>query len=93
MSPFNEHPERFPPLPIDEHHWGRVVNSVGLSQREGEVAALLLRGAQQKEIAKVMDLKRTSIRTFRDRVLVKAGIRRHEFVVYFLEQILRHHGN
>jgi DNA-binding CsgD family transcriptional regulator len=73
-----------PPMPLKPDHWRAVVQTLRLSPREADVAALKIRGAQVKEIAAILSIETTTVRCFQDRICAKAGIRRHEFFAHIL---------
>jgi len=76
--------DSLPDLPLKPDHWRAVVDTMRLSPREADVAALKIRGAQLKEIAAILGIEMTTVRAFQDRICAKAGIRRHEFFAHIL---------
>lgn len=73
-----------PALPLDADHWQAVVEALKLSPRQAEIAALMIRGAQLKEIAAVLGIEVCTIRSQQERIYRKAGIQSHEFFAYIL---------
>jgi DNA-binding CsgD family transcriptional regulator len=68
--------EAIPPLPLGAAHWEAVAEAMGLSDRQAEIAELLVRGAQLKEIASTLDIAISTIRSQHERILAKAGVNR-----------------
>jgi DNA-binding NarL/FixJ family response regulator len=76
--------ESLPPLPLEADHWQAMVEAMGLSPREAQVAELKICGAQLKQMATLLGMEVTTVRAFQNRICVKAGIRRHEFFAHIL---------
>ncbi len=57
-----------PPLPLDAGHWEKVVQAIGLSKRQAEVAKLMLRDLADREIAAVLGINESTIDTHTERI-------------------------
>ena len=64
-----------PPLPLEDAHWKEVVNAIGLSKRQAEVAELMLRDLCDKQIAVVLGIGRSTIDTHTERIERRTGTR------------------
>jgi DNA-binding CsgD family transcriptional regulator len=74
------------PLPLAVEHWRAIVQTMGLSSRQAEIAELLARGAQLKEIASILDISISTIRTQQERIFDKTGTKgRSELLLYILD--------
>ena len=71
-------------FPLEAGHWRAVVEAMGLSPRQAEIAELMIRGAQLKEIAAILGIEICTIRNQQDRMYRKAGVRNHEFFAHVL---------
>jgi DNA-binding CsgD family transcriptional regulator len=77
--------ETLPPLPFGRDHWQAIVDFMGLSTRQAEIAELMVRGAQLKEIAAELGIKACTIRGQQERMYGKIGVRgSKEFFVHLL---------
>ncbi len=52
-----------PPLPLGVAHWKRVVQAIGLSKRQAEVADLMLRDLCDRQIADVLGINKSTAHT------------------------------
>ena len=75
-----------PALPLASDHWDAIVQAMGLSPRQAEIAALMARGAQLNEMADLLDLAVSTIRTQQERIYAKTGARgRGELLILILD--------
>ena len=75
-----------PPLPLAADHWQAIVAVMKLSPRQAEVAALVARGAQLKDIATLLEISIPTVRTQLERTLRKTGARnRAELLLRILD--------
>lgn len=73
------------PLPLSPAHWQAISSVLELSPRQSEIAELMVRGAQLKEIAAALGIKICTVRNQQERIYLKTGIRTgKEFAPYIL---------
>ncbi len=70
-----------PPLPLSSDEWSALTKSLCLSDRQAEVAALVVRGADDKLIMRALGIRQSTLRTFRDRLAARTGARRRSELV------------
>jgi DNA-binding CsgD family transcriptional regulator len=74
------------PLPLRDKHWQAIVAAMGLSTRQAEIAELIARGASLKEIATLLEISISTIRTQQDRIFDKTGTNgRSELLLHILD--------
>ncbi|GIK23585.1 MAG: hypothetical protein BroJett005_29990 [Ignavibacteriota bacterium] len=66
-------PALTPPV-IDAATWRRVVERAGLSARQAEVVALIMRGLGDKQIVPALGIKYGTVRMHRERALGRLGL-------------------
>lgn len=64
-----------PDLPLDAAQWQAIVEALGLSARQADIAELVLRGACDKQIATVLGIRATTLRTYRERIAARTSTR------------------
>lgn len=84
--------DSLPVLPLDEAHWQAIVNAMGLSKRQAQIAELLERGAQHKEIAAVLGIGISTIRQQQERLLHKIGASRPSELHLHILRVSHHVG-
>lgn len=62
-----------PPV-LDAAAWHRVVEAVGLSEKQAHVVALIMRGLCDKQIGPELGIKYGTVRTYRERALRCLGL-------------------
>jgi DNA-binding CsgD family transcriptional regulator len=62
------------PLPLSTSHWSAIVQEMGLSYRQAQIAELMARGAQLKEIAALLKISISTVRTQQARIYAKLGV-------------------
>jgi DNA-binding CsgD family transcriptional regulator len=72
------------PLPLSVEHWEAVIGELELSPRQAQIAELMVRGAQLKEIAAILGIKACTVRGQQERMYAKLGIRGHAFFAHVL---------
>ncbi len=58
---------------MGEAHWQAIVQALGLSSRQAEVTELVLRGACDKEIARMLSITEPTLRTYRERIAARTS--------------------
>lgn len=61
-------PEGLPPPAMSRDTWQAVASTAGLSPQQARIVLLVLRGRQDKEIAKELGLSYGTVRTYLDRI-------------------------
>jgi len=66
-------PPALPPLPIDADLWDAVARAMELSPQHTRVVELVLRGLCDKQIAGVMHIHKSTLRTYLERIFSRIG--------------------
>jgi len=67
--------DALPPLPIPDDLWRRVAASMKLSRQHALVVENVLRGMSDKQIESVMEIRRSTLRTYFERIAYRTGLR------------------
>lgn len=67
--------EHLPPLPLDVELLAAVFRKLGLSSQQCRIVEMVLRDQSDKQIAVRLKLAEPTVRTYLDRIGVKAGTR------------------
>ncbi len=62
------------PLPMDARTWKAIARELRLSARHVRIVALLLRGMRDKQIARAMGLRLSTLRTHLSRIFARVGV-------------------
>jgi DNA-binding CsgD family transcriptional regulator len=77
---------RLPALPLRAQHWQAIVEAMGLSPRQAEIAELMARGATLEQMAELLGMAVSTIRTQQERIYAKTGAKgRGELLILILD--------
>lgn len=72
IKPFDD--RGLPPLPLPAELWTAIVNRLGLCQRERQVVELILRHQKQKEIARRLGIKPSTVQSYLQRIYLRLRV-------------------
>jgi DNA-binding NarL/FixJ family response regulator len=74
-----------PPLPLEQEHWRRVAKTMRLSRQHAKIVELILRTATPKQIAIVLKIADSTLKTYMQRIFAKTGTRcRVQLVIHVM---------
>lgn len=72
IKPFDE--AGLPPLPLPLQLWTTIVTRLELCQREKQVVELILRHQKQKEIARRLGIKPSTVQSYLQRIYLRLRV-------------------
>ncbi len=72
IKPFDE--AGLPALPLPQQLWVTIAGRLGLCQRERQVVELILRHQKQKEIARRLGIKPSTVQSYLQRIYLRLRI-------------------
>jgi len=64
-----------PTLPLTADVWQKIVETIGLSTKQGQIVELMLRDLSDREIALVLSISESTIETHKERISYRTGTR------------------
>ena len=79
-----------PPLPLDAKLWHSVVKALRLSRQHTKIVELILRTAYPKQIAVILNIAETTLKTYMQRIFMQTGTRcRVQLVIHVMTVAIR----